>query len=581
MKVSGRVRHRRHQALNQSQRTLKAPPSVTNAALVSGSGSKPSTTTRRFQCYVGCVLLLVLTIFIWTPQAVTPIRTTKHSSTTTATAAASTSGTKIQEAIAAAASSRVRAKSPSTRMVEVELEIDNKLSFLDDLRKKYAHQPTFLQAVEEMASSLLPLFQDETMGDFYLQAFLMMAEPERTISFRVPWVDDKGKMQYNRGWRVEFSSVLGPYKGGLRFHPTVDEGVLKFLGFEQIFKNALTGLPMGGGKGGSDFDPKGKSENEIRNFCNSFMTELYRYLHPSTDVPAGDIGVGGREIGYMYGQYKRLTNKHGEGILTGKSINFSGSQLRPEATGYGLVYVSKIAMEKKYNGQSLEGMRCAVSGSGNVAQYAVEKLIEFGAKVITMSDSNGVLIFEDGITQEDLRLIMECKNLHRQRLHTLVDKISGGRARYIPDKSPWTIIIDDNNIQYDIAFPCATQNEIDIDSAKALVNNAGVKGVFEGANLPTTIAGQNVLRDHQILYIPGKASNAGGVGVSGLEMSQNAQKLQWDKQTVDEKLQSMMSNIYRQMEQQLIDGTTTLEQGANRAGFIKVANAMKELGWIF
>jgi len=476
--------------------------------------------------------------------------------------------------------------------------IDTQLTFLNELRTKYVHQPTFLQAVEEMALSLLPLFHDEQMGSFYLRAFLAMTEPERTLSFRVTWIDDHGSIQHNRGWRVEFSSVLGPYKGGLRFHPTVDEGILKFLGFEQIFKNALTGLPLGGGKGGSDFDPKGKSENEIRNFCASFMTELFRYLHPSTDVPAGDIGVGGREIGYMYGQYKRLTNKHGEGILTGKSINFSGSHLRPEATGYGLVYITKIAIENNNNHQhpsSLDGLRCAVSGSGNVAQYAAEKLIEFGAKIVTMSDSDGVLVFEQGLHTQDLQLIMECKNVHRQRLHTLEGKFSSSRVvKYIPNKSPWTINADDSDVKYDIALPCATQNEINETGATMLVKN-GVFGVFEGANLPTTMEGQSIFRKNKMLYIPGKAANAGGVGVSGLEMSQNAQKLQWEKEVVDEKLKSMMSNIYQQMiikqeeEEEAANShngnnpvkkTSTLEEGANRAGFIKVANAMKELGWI-
>jgi glutamate dehydrogenase (NADP+) len=364
-------------------------------------------------------------------------------------------------------------------------------------------------------------------------------------------------------------SVLGPYKGGLRFHPDVDEGILKFLGFEQIFKNALTGLPMGGGKGGSDFNPKGKSESEIRRFCVSFMTELFRYLHPSTDVPAGDIGVGGREIGYMYGQYKRLSNRHGEAILTGKSLNFGGSPLRPEATGYGLVYMAQLAVEKRL-GRSLKGMRCAVSGSGNVAQYAAEKLLELGAKVITVSDSNGVLVFEDGMTEEDLNQVMECKNVQRDRLLDLEDKVSGA---YISKQSPWTI-----DAQYDLALPCATQNEIDEAGAKRLVEN-GVLGVLEGANLPTNLKAQEVIRAAKdVFYVPGKASNAGGVGVSGLEMSQNAQRLTWKAEEVDAKLQAMMASIYSQMEGS--EGGGSLEEGANRAGFIKVATAMRELGWV-
>jgi glutamate dehydrogenase (NADP+) len=334
-----------------------------------------------------------------------------------------------------------------------------------------------------------------------------------------------------------------------------------------MFKNALTGLPMGGGKGGSDFNPKGKSESEIRRFCFSFMTELFRYLHPSTDVPAGDIGVGGREIGYMYGQYKRLSNRHGEGVLTGKSLNFGGSPLRPEATGYGLVYMAQIAVEKRL-GKSLKGMRCSVSGSGNVAQYASQKLLELEAKVITVSDSNGVLFFEDGMTEADLKKVMDCKNIKRGRLLDLDGQVSG---RYVAKQSPWSM-----DVKYDLALPCATQNEIDEAGAKLLVKN-GVLGVLEGANLPTNMKAQDVLRAADVLYIPGKASNAGGVGVSGLEMSQNAQRLTWKAEEVDAKLQAMMTSIYNQMEES--EGST-LEQGANRAGFIKVATAMRELGWI-
>lgn len=346
---------------------------------------------------------------------------------------------------------------------------------------------------------------------------------------------------------------------------------MKFLGFEQIYKNALTGLPMGGGKGGSDFNPKGKSEAEVRRFCEAFMTELHRYLHPSTDVPAGDIGVGGREIGYMYGQYKRLTNKHGEGILTGKSILFGGSPFRPEATGYGLVYITKLAVEKKLN-RSLEGMRCAASGSGNVWMYCAQKLMSYGAKVMTASDSNGVLLFDDGMTQEDWDAIVECKQVRRERLSALDGKVSG---RYMAKETPWSL-----DVAYDLALPCATQNEIQKDAAKRLIKN-GVLGVMEGANLPTNMEAQEVLRKNpDVIYIPGKASNAGGVAVSGMEMSQNAQRLTWKPEEVDEKLQNTMSNIYKQMEDAAgKDGT--LEQGANRAGFMKVAQAMKELGWMY
>jgi len=457
-----------------------------------------------------------------------------------------------------------------TTLTTIDQKHRETLSFLDDLHRKYPHQPTFLQAVEEMAISLVDLFKDPEQGEFYKKAFMVMTEPERMISFRVPWMDDEGNMHINRGWRVEFNSVLGPYKGGLRFHPTVDDGVLKFLGFEQIFKNALTGLPLGGGKGGSDFNPKGKSEAEIRRFCESFMTELFRYLHPSTDVPAGDIGVGGREIGYMYGQYKRLTNKHGEGVLTGKSLLFGGSPFRPEATGYGLVYMTKLAVEDRLK-RSMEGMRCAVSGSGNVAQFASQKLLEFGAKIISVSDSSGVLIFENGMTEDDLKVIMDCKNMKRGRLSSIEVNVSG---TYIAGKSPWNV-----DVKYDLALPCATQNEIDLDAAQLLVKN-GVLGVLEGANLPTNAEAQEHFRAQKVLYIPGKASNAGGVGVSGLEMSQNAQRLTWKPEEVDQKLQDMMANIYKLMSEEEGKGGT-LEEGANRAGFIKVAQAMKELGWVY
>jgi glutamate dehydrogenase (NADP+) len=446
----------------------------------------------------------------------------------------------------------------------------NDLSFLIDLRSKYENQPTFIQAVEEMALNLLPLFEDATHGDLYKRSFLAIAEPERIISFRVPWEDDNGKIHYNRGWRIEFSSVLGPYKGGLRFHPTVNEDILKFLGFEQIFKNALTGLPMGGGKGGSDFDPKGKSDAEVRRFCQSFMTELYRYLGPNRDVPAGDIGVGGREIGFLLGEYKRIVNLHGVGVLTGKNILTGGSPLRPEATGYGLVYIAEIAMKDKLD-RSLKGMRCAVSGSGNVAQYTSQKLMQLGAKVITMSDSNGVLVFDDGMTEKDWDTIIDCKQVKRGRLSSLDGDVSG---RYVANETPWSV-----NVKYDFAFPCATQNELDEDGVALLIKN-GVLGIFEGANLPTHTKGQDLIRENgKVMYIPGKASNAGGVGVSGLEMSQNAQHLTWTEEEVDEKLQSMMGNIYKQMQSAGKDDS--LEAGANRAGFLKVAKAMKDLGFIW
>ena len=362
----------------------------------------------------------------------------------------------------------------------------------------------------------------------------------------------------------------------MRFHPSVNEGILKFLAFEQIFKNALTGLPLGGGKGGSDFDPKGKSDGEIRRFCQAFMTELYRYLHPSTDVPAGDMGVGTREIGYLYGQYKLLTNRHGDGgVLTGKSLTLGGSCLRPEATGYGLVYMTQIALQHRFQ-RSLEGVRCAISGAGNVAQFTAEKLLELGAVVVTVSDSNGVLVFDQGMTRQDLDTILECKNVRRGRLSSL----HGVCGRFIPETSPWKLLPD---VSYDVALPCATQNEITADDAERMVSN-GIKAVLEGANLPTDIQAQEVLRRAGILYIPGKASNAGGVGVSGLEMSQNAQRWSWAAEDVDQKLRAMMSHIYDQMIQEQSENPgfcTSLEQGANRAGFKKVAKAMQELGWLY
>jgi glutamate dehydrogenase (NADP+) len=464
----------------------------------------------------------------------------------------------------------------------IENSNDNALDFLNPIFERYPHEPTFLQALTELAQSLRPLFQNNENPKralYYQRALLLLAEPERIISFRVTWLDDDGTLQINRGWRVEFNSALGPYKGGLRFHPSVNPDVLKFLGFEQVIKNALTGLSLGGGKGGSDFDPKGKSDAEIKRFCQAFMLELTKYIHPSTDVPAGDIGVGGREIGYMVGQYKRLMNRHGEGILTGKSEVLGGSPLRPEATGYGLVYITQLAINDSSKRLSkvappLKKASCAISGSGNVAQYAAKKLIEFGAKVVTMSDSSGTLAFDKGMTEEDLRAIFQGKQVDRLRLSELENQVSG---QYIPASSPWTM---DTSINIDYAFPCATQNEINDVAAERLIQN-GLRGVFEGANLPVNIEGQATLRDHSntVLYIPGKAANAGGVGVSGFEMSQNAQKLAWSEEVVDQKLKDLMGYIYRQ----LVDaaGTDgTLEEGANAAGFLRVVDAMDQLGWL-
>lgn len=449
-------------------------------------------------------------------------------------------------------------------------------SMMDEFKKKHPYEPTFIQAVEEMTLSLSSLFNHPTKGQFYQNAFRLMLEPDRIISFKVPWTDDNGTLRINTGYRVEFSSVLGPYKGGLRFHPTVSLDILKSLAFEQMFKNALTGLPLGGGKGGSDFDPKNKSQGEVLRFCVSFMTELHRYLGENVDVPAGDIGVGGRELGYMYGQYKRLTNEHGVGVLTGKPASIGGSFYRPEATGYGLVYIAKLAIEDKLK-INLKNKKCAISGSGNVAQYAADKLLKLGAKVLTLSDSDGVLVFPDGMTEDDWETIIQAKQFDRLRLSQIEQKVSG---YYVPDASPWSLP-PSNRLCYDFAFPCATQNEIDKDAASILVEKRKVLGIFEGANIPLTLQAQSYLRDHQnpVIYIPGKAANAGGVGVSGFEMSQNVQKLIWDSNTVDEKLQSLMKHIYKQLVD-VADADDTLEIGANKAGFIKLVQAMDDLGWL-
>ena len=365
-----------------------------------------------------------------------------------------------------------------------------------------------------------------------------------------------------------FNSAIGPYKGGLRFHPSVNLGIIKFLGFEQTFKNSLTSLPIGGSKGGSDFDPKGKSSSEVMRFCQSFMTELFRYVGADVDVPAGDIGVGGREIGFMYGQYKRITMLY-HGVLTGKGLTYGGSLARTEATGYGLLYFLEEML--KDNKKTMANRTMVISGSGNVAIYAVEKAQQMGANVVAMSDSNGVLVFDNGMTQADWDIIVDCKQLKRGRLSSLQDKVSG---RYVANETPWSV-----DVKYDLALPCATQNELNEDGVALLIKN-GVVGIFEGANLPTHIKGQDLIRGNsEIIYVPGKASNAGGVGVSGLEMAQNAQHLTWTETEVDDKLQVMMANIYKQMQDAAGKGGS-LEAGANRAGFLKVAEAIKHLGWI-
>ena len=434
----------------------------------------------------------------------------------------------------------------------------------EDLAARYAEQTEFLEAVHEVLETLVPVVEADPR---YEQQNIIgrIVEPERIIMFRVPWVDDQGKVQVNRGYRVQFNSAIGPYKGGLRFRDNVTLSIIKFLGFEQIFKNALTTLPMGGGKGGSDFDPKGKSDGEIMRFCQSFMTELVKHIGPDTDVPAGDIGVGGREIGYMFGQYKRLTNSW-TGVLTGKGLTYGGSLARTEATGYGLCYFADAML--KDNGKSFEGKKVIVSGSGNVAIYANQKATQLGAKVIAMSDSNGYIVDENGI---DYKVIQEIKEQKRDRIKTYLNYVP--TAKYVEGCSGiWTVPCD-------IALPCATQNEIDEDSARALIAN-GCMGVFEGANMPCTPEAIAAINGAGLLYSPGKASNAGGVATSGLEMSQNAEHLSWTFEEVDAKLKGIMETIYADCaaaaEKFSMKGD--IQAGANIAGFLKVADAMLAQG---
>lgn len=427
----------------------------------------------------------------------------------------------------------------------------------------------FHQAVQEVAESLIPFVEANPK---YKAAKILerMTEPERVIIFRVPWLDDKGEFQINRGFRIQMSSAIGPYKGGLRFHPSVNLGILKFLAFEQVLKNSLTTLPMGGGKGGSDFDPKGKSDNEVMRFCQSFMTELQRHIGADTDVPAGDIGVGGREIGFLYGQYKRLRNEF-TGVLTGKSLEWGGSLIRPEATGYGTTYFAEYMLNTK--GDSLKGKTVAISGSGNVAQYAVEKCIELGAKVLTLSDSDGSIYDVEGITSEKLAYVMELKNVKRGRIKEYVEQYPS--AVYFGGQRPWRLG------KFDVALPNATQNEVDEDDAKALLAN-GTICVAEGANMPSTIDAVNAFLAAKILYAPGKASNAGGVATSGLEMAQNSARLSWTREEVDEKLKGIMKNIHDNCVKYGTepDGTVNYVKGANIAGFIKVAEAMLAQGLV-
>jgi glutamate dehydrogenase (NADP+) len=438
-------------------------------------------------------------------------------------------------------------------------------SFMESVKQRNGHEPEFLQAVHEVAEAVIPFMEEHPE---YKNAKILerMVEPERVIMFRVPWTDDNGGVHVNRGFRIEMNSAIGPYKGGLRFHPTVNLGVLKFLAFEQVFKNSLTTLPMGGGKGGSDFDPKGKSDAEVMRFCQSFMTELSRHIGPNTDVPAGDIGVGGREIGYMFGQYKRLRNEF-TGVLTGKGIEYGGSLIRPEATGYGNVYFAQEMLNTKND--SFKGKTVVISGSGNVAQYALEKAIHFGGKVVTVSDSSGYVYRASGFHSEHLAAIMELKNVKRGRISELTNLYSD--VEFFEGQTPWSV-------KCDIALPCATQNELNGDDAATLISN-GCMCVSEGANMPSTPEAIEKFLEAKILFAPGKASNAGGVATSGLEMSQNSLRINWTREEVDSKLQHIMKSIHESCEKYGRDGDfVDYVKGANIAGFVKVANAMMAQG---
>lgn len=440
--------------------------------------------------------------------------------------------------------------------------------FMKEIVRKNPGEIEFHQAVEEVVSSLTTLLKENPLYKHKKFKILeRMTEPERIIIFRVPWLDDKGDAQINRGIRIEMNSALGPYKGGLRFHPSVNLGILKFLAFEQVFKNSLTTLPLGGGKGGSDFDPKGKSDNEVMNFCQSFMTELQRHIGPNTDVPAGDIGVGAREVGYLFGQYKRLRNEF-TGVLTGKGLGWGGSLIRTEATGYGCVYFAQKMLETR--NELIEGKICAVSGSGNVAQHTAEKIIQLNGKVVTLSDSDGYIYDEDGIDEHKLAFVKKLKNIKRGRISEYADKFN---CKYFPGKRPW-------EVKCDIAFPSATQNELNEGEAKDLIKN-GCICVAEGANMPSTPEAIKVFQKAKILFAPGKAANAGGVAVSGLEMSQNSERLSWSREEVDKKLFAIMSSIHEQCAKYGKEGDyIDYVKGANIGGFIKVANAMLDQGLV-
>ena len=445
------------------------------------------------------------------------------------------------------------------------------MAYVDDVlamvEKKNAGEPEFLQAVKEVLETLKPVIAANEEKYKAVSLLERLVEPERIIMFRVPWTDDNGKVQVNRGFRVQFNSAIGPYKGGIRFHPSVNLSILKFLGFEQTFKNSLTTLPMGGGKGGSDFDPKGKSDREVMAFCQSFMTELSKHIGADTDVPAGDIGVGGREVAYMFGQYKRLRNEF-TGVLTGKGLSFGGSLIRTQATGYGLIYFAENMLAVK--GDNFKGKVCVVSGSGNVAVYAAEKLLQLGAKVVTLSDSNGYIYDADGITQEKLDWVKDLKFVRRGRIKEYADKFSS--AKYFEGKKPW-------EVKCDCAFPCSTQNELDGNATQTLLDN-GVKLVGEGANMPSTLEAVDKFLAAKIMFSPGKASNAGGVATSGLEMSQNSERLSWTAEEVDAKLKGIMKSIhdnaYEAAKKYGMEGNYVA--GANIAGFLKVADAMLAQG---
>jgi glutamate dehydrogenase (NADP+) len=437
---------------------------------------------------------------------------------------------------------------------------------LEIVKKRNPNEPEFLQAVTEVLESIRPVIErSKKLRDARILERLV--EPERMIQFRVPWIDDKGQIQVNRGFRVQMNSALGPYKGGLRFHPTVYAGIIKFLAFEQVFKNSLTGLPMGGGKGGSDFDPKGKTDREVMRFCQSFMTELFRHVGPNTDVPAGDIGVGGREIGYLFGQYKRLANEF-TGVLTGKGLTWGGSLIRPEATGYGAVYFAQEML--KTRNETVEGKVCTVSGAGNAAQFTVEKLLQCGAKPVTMSDSGGFIYDKNGITEEKLAFVMSIKNVRRGRINEYAKKFRG--SKYVAGQRPWSI-------KCDCAFPCATENEITAEDAKKLVSN-GCYLVSEAANMPSVPAAVDLFIEKKILFGPGKAANAGGVATSGLEMSQNSMRLPWPREEVDSRLRHIMAMIFKNSwdTAEEYGQPGNLVVGANIAGFVKVADAMLDQG---